>query len=98
MIKGDFHVVEYLGWETTYTEIVPFERLRAKSAEPHIGPRTFIRHNIVLPGDIKNCYNDLPAERQIELNKVCFSKGSFTQSSQNQCNFCCLTDFARLFV
>ena len=21
MIKGDFHVVEYLGWETTYTEV-----------------------------------------------------------------------------
>ena len=27
MIKGDFHVVEYLGWETTYTEIVPSDRL-----------------------------------------------------------------------
>ena len=26
MIKGDFHVVEYLGWETTYTEIVPSDR------------------------------------------------------------------------
>ena len=21
MIKGEFHVVEYLGWETTYTEV-----------------------------------------------------------------------------
>ena len=26
MIKGDFHVVEYVGWETTYTEIVPSDR------------------------------------------------------------------------
>ena len=24
--QGDFHVVEYLGWETTYTEIVPSDR------------------------------------------------------------------------
>ena len=70
MIKGDFHVVEYLGWETTYTEIVPFERLRVKSSEPHLAARTFIRHSVALPHDIRNCYNDLPAERQLELNKV----------------------------
>ena len=25
MIKGDFHVVEYLGWETTYTEVRTYE-------------------------------------------------------------------------
>jgi hypothetical protein len=31
MIKGDFHVVEYLGWETTYTEIVPSDRCRENS-------------------------------------------------------------------
>lgn len=70
MIKGDFHVVEYLGWETTYTEIVPFERLRVKSSEPHIGPRTFLRTSVTLPSEIKNCYNDLPVERQLELHKV----------------------------
>lgn len=31
MIKGDFHVVEYLGWETTYTEVSkPCSRLEPK--------------------------------------------------------------------
>ena len=39
MIKGEFHVVEYLGWETTYTEIVPIERLRVKSSEPGLTAR-----------------------------------------------------------
>ncbi|KAF8766923.1 WD repeat-containing protein 44 [Argiope bruennichi] len=33
MTKGDFHVVEYLGWETTYTEIVPSDRLRLKNTK-----------------------------------------------------------------
>ena len=29
MIKGDFVVADYLGWETTYSEIVPSDRVRA---------------------------------------------------------------------
>lgn len=70
MIKGEFHVVEYLGWETTYTEIVPFERLRVKSTEPHIGPRTFVRHSVKLPDDIKDYYADLPDDKHAELHKV----------------------------
>lgn len=69
MIKGEFHVVEYLGWETTYTEIVPFERLRVKSTEPHITSRTFVRHNVNLPIEIRNCYDDMPEERHLELHK-----------------------------
>jgi fragile X mental retardation protein len=73
MIKGEFHVVEYLGWETTYTEIVPFERLRVKSTEPPVTARTFVRHTVTLPDDIKGYYADLPDERHAELHKVIFS-------------------------
>ena len=28
MFRGEFAVVEYVGWETTYTDIVPFDRIR----------------------------------------------------------------------
>ncbi|KAL1435512.1 hypothetical protein MTO96_000179 [Rhipicephalus appendiculatus] len=31
MTKGDFHVVEYQGWDTAYSEIVPSDRLRPKT-------------------------------------------------------------------
>ena len=70
MIKGEFHVVEYLGWETTYTEIVPYERLRVKSTEPHVTARTFVRHIVSLPDEIRNYYADMPVERHAELHKV----------------------------
>ena len=28
MMKGEFAVVEYLGWDSTYSEIIPVERIR----------------------------------------------------------------------
>lgn len=28
MFRGEFAVVDYVGWETTYTDIVPIDRLR----------------------------------------------------------------------
>lgn len=48
-LAGTFHVVEYLGWETTYTEIVASDRLRLKSQEPPLNSRTFLKFNIPLP-------------------------------------------------
>jgi len=68
MIKGDFHVVEYLGWETTYTEIVPIERLRSKSQEPPLNKMTFNKVDIALPSEIKEYYATTPEEKQAELH------------------------------
>merc|ERR1719357_592549 len=53
MIKGDFHVVEYLGWETTYTEIVPSDRLRPKSTEPPITATTFFKFQLAVPQELQ---------------------------------------------
>ncbi|XP_046671968.1 synaptic functional regulator FMR1 isoform X3 [Homalodisca vitripennis] len=53
MIKGDFHVVEYLGWENTYTEIVSPERLRHKNPNPPIDANTFYKFEIEVPEDLR---------------------------------------------
>ncbi|XP_067118648.1 fragile X messenger ribonucleoprotein 1 homolog [Centruroides vittatus] len=53
MTKGDFHVVEYIGWETTYTEIVPSDRLRFKNSNPPITKNTFHKFEIEVPEDLR---------------------------------------------
>jgi fragile X mental retardation protein len=53
MMKGGFYVVEYLGWDNRYTEIVSEDRLRAKSTKPHIDKKSFIRFEIQVPEDLR---------------------------------------------
>ncbi|XP_059078661.1 RNA-binding protein FXR1-like [Tigriopus californicus] len=69
MIKGVFQVVEYLGWDTTYTEIVPLERIRPKSQEPALSLRSFIKFTVRLPADIKELYLTTPRARHAEMNR-----------------------------
>lgn len=53
MMKGDFFVVEYLGWDNSYTEIVSADRLRVKNTNPPINEKTFYRFEIEVPEDIR---------------------------------------------
>ncbi|GBM10591.1 Synaptic functional regulator FMR1 [Araneus ventricosus] len=53
MSKGGFHVVEYVGWETTCTEIVPSDRLRVKNNNPPITKNTFKVFEIEVPEDLR---------------------------------------------
>lgn len=68
MFKGDFYVVEYLGWETTYTEIVASDRLRPKSVEPPITKRTFFSFKVTLPEEIQNYYTCLPEDKHADVH------------------------------
>ncbi|XP_035222655.1 synaptic functional regulator FMR1-like isoform X2 [Stegodyphus dumicola] len=53
MSKGGFHVVEYVGWETTCTEIVPSDRLRTKNTNPPITKNTFKVFELEVPEDLR---------------------------------------------
>lgn len=53
MMKGDFCVLEYLGWETTYTEIVSNDRIRMKNTNPPIERKMFHKFEIVVPEDVR---------------------------------------------
>ncbi|GAB6020557.1 hypothetical protein CHUAL_003239 [Chamberlinius hualienensis] len=69
MIKGDFNVVEYLGWETTYTEIVPSERIRHKNTNPHVTKSCFFKFEIEVPEDIRE-YSKTESNHK-EFKKAC---------------------------
>lgn len=69
MIKGDFHVVEYLGWETTYTEIVPSDRIRIKNTNPFITKSVFFCFEIEVPEDIREYAKIENAHK--EFKKAC---------------------------
>jgi len=91
MIKGDFHVVEYLGWETTYTEIVPSDRLRPKSAEACITGASFFKFSLPVPQELQEFCAD---EKALEIHndfmkavdavhiKYCPDKGELTVISR----------------
>ncbi|XP_077515499.1 synaptic functional regulator FMR1 isoform X5 [Amblyomma americanum] len=53
MTKGDFHVVEYQGWDTAYSEIVPSDRLRPKNPNPPITKNTFTKFELDVPDDLR---------------------------------------------
>ncbi|CAH1183969.1 unnamed protein product [Phaedon cochleariae] len=53
MMKGEFYVLEYVGWDTTYTEIVSSDRLRVKNNNPPIDKTTFLKFEIEVPEDVR---------------------------------------------
>ncbi|XP_030759821.1 synaptic functional regulator FMR1 isoform X2 [Sitophilus oryzae] len=81
MMKGDFYVLEYLGWENTYTEIVSNDRLRQKNANPPIDKSLFTKFEIEVPEDIREyCKKDT----HIEFAKA-IGAGQITYNPEKGC-------------
>lgn len=53
MMKGEFLVVEYLGWDNSYTEIVSSDRLRPKNTNPPVTNKTFHKFEIPVQEDLR---------------------------------------------
>lgn len=54
MCKGGFFVVNYLGWEHTYEEIVQEDRMRPKTTPVPIDKNTFFKFEIEVPEDLRD--------------------------------------------
>ncbi|KAF5292730.1 hypothetical protein FQA39_LY13889 [Lamprigera yunnana] len=53
MMKGDFYVLDYLGWDPTYSEIVSSDGLRPKNNNPPIERSMFHKIEIEVPEDLR---------------------------------------------
>ena len=53
MIKGGFVVVDYLGWESTYSEIVSTDRVRPQNTNEPLSIHSLHQTVIEVPPDLK---------------------------------------------
>lgn len=53
MMRGEFLVVEYCGWENSFTEIVGLERMRHKNLNPPIDIKTFYKFEVNVPDELR---------------------------------------------
>ncbi|KAL3846906.1 hypothetical protein ACJMK2_017855, partial [Sinanodonta woodiana] len=58
MFRGEFAVVEYVGWEKQYTDIVPMDRIRIQNANPPITKDTFLKFVLDIPSDLTEFCQD----------------------------------------
>lgn len=53
MIRGEFYVVEYVGWEMSYSEIVPAERIRPLNTNAPLAKSHFFKFEIDVPEELR---------------------------------------------
>jgi len=54
MIRGEFYVVEYVGWEMSYSEIVPAERIRPLNINLPLNKANFFKFEIEVPEELRD--------------------------------------------
>ncbi|XP_060578868.1 RNA-binding protein FXR1-like isoform X2 [Ruditapes philippinarum] len=67
MFRGEFAVVEYVGWDKTYSDIVPMERLRPINDLCPITKDSFFKHVIEIPPDLHEICAD--EQSHVEFKK-----------------------------
>lgn len=69
MMKGEFAVVDYIGFKSTYTDIVPIDRVRSKNPNPPLAANSIHRLAIEIPEDLVDiCKSE---QSHVELKKAC---------------------------
>ncbi|KAL0274732.1 UNVERIFIED_CONTAM: hypothetical protein PYX00_002789 [Menopon gallinae] len=53
MMRGEFLVVEYVGWDGPFTEIVAFDRVRPRNPNGPIDKSTFFKFEIEVPEELR---------------------------------------------
>ncbi|CAE1280722.1 FMR [Acanthosepion pharaonis] len=53
MLKGDFAVVEYSGFESSHTDILPLEKVRPLNENPSISKDSFRKSILEVPSDLR---------------------------------------------
>ncbi|XP_045200292.1 RNA-binding protein FXR1-like isoform X2 [Mercenaria mercenaria] len=67
MFRGEFAVVEYVGWDKTYSDIVPMERLRPVNILCPITKDSFYKHVLDIPPDLHEICAD--EQSHVEFKK-----------------------------
>ncbi|KAL4220254.1 RNA-binding protein fxr1 [Mactra antiquata] len=67
MFRGEFAVVEYAGWDQTYSDIVPMERLRPVNTLCSISKDSFYKHVMEIPPDLHEICSD--EQSHVEFKK-----------------------------
>lgn len=64
MVKGEFYVIEYVGYDNTYNEIVTKDRLRPRNKNPPLSSNSVFKASIEVPSDLIHVAKDASHHRE----------------------------------